>query len=106
VFRIETSVGHLLHGIYGGIIENPPPVPCVAQRQVTCVAEGSPDGNLATAAISLDRVTARRADLHLLVWFQPSCFPTSPNFSIDRDNAQALGDKTGNGGRAATACID
>ncbi len=82
------------------------PAPCTTSAQIQCLADG-PQGSFTqpvVAAMHLERVSPRRADLNLTFWVDETCFPSGPTVNIHRDNAQALGDKTGNGGRAINAC--
>ncbi len=102
VVEVATSVGHLLNGTYGGNITNPPPRfgnGDVAQRP-----QGDSISNFAEVTVELDRVSPRRADLNLDVR-NSECF-SGENFHITRNNAQALGDKTGNGARIISGCLD
>ena len=96
VVTVDTSVGHLQNGTYAGNIVNPPVSSWGGSVHQT--PDGS-QGNFSETTITLDRVTATRADLHLDVR-DSTCGQTSNFFTIHRNNAQALGDKTGNGGRS------
>ncbi len=105
VLVVFTQVGHLLYGAYAGTMQNNPS-PCTRTSGVQCVRD-RPQGSLTqfvNTAIELDRVSPRRADLRMAVWSDETCFPQGPGFFIERNNAQALGDKTGNGGRGIDGC--
>ena len=60
----------------------------------------SPPPPSGTAAIHLQRVTAKVANLDLEVDRGTTCDAQEPGFEIHRPEAQALGEKTGNAGRA------
>ena len=106
VLGVETRFKHIA-AIYFGAMQNPPVDPCGGGGGLVCTpdrTEGSSGSGPAVSFLELDRVSPRRADLHLEAWFAPTCFPAGSGFVIERDNAQALGDKTGNGARIISNC--
>jgi len=91
VAGVHTRVGFLEFATYAGTVQNFP-----LNGSVTT----SGPGQQAFSRIHLERIRPRVAHLDLRIDIGDECEFAEPFFTISRPEAQALGSKTGNGGRS------